>query len=154
MLHLPRFDPSFPFETPTTTGFNTITFIGNVEQQQQQQPSDDQQERAGKADVRLKDQQTGTIAKAQEERRHTVATWENLQITVPNKRKDHQQQKSSTAATLNIKAGCSNKKGPETPAKEAAAAEPAAAPTTTALRRTEATTRAATASSTATNADG
>ena len=102
LLHLPRFDASLPVETPTTTGFNVITFVGDVEQQQPQRPSEDQQERAGAADVRLKDQQSGSIAKAQEESRHTVASPDNLTITVQNKRKgqhhqDPQQQQPSSS---------------------------------------------------------
>ena len=55
LVHLPRFNPSLPVDKPSATGFNTITFIGNVKQQQQQPPSDVQQERTGQADVRLKD---------------------------------------------------------------------------------------------------
>ena len=102
LLHLPRFDPSFPADAPSTSSFNVVTFVGDVEQQQPLQPSEDQQERTGAADVRIKDQQSGAIAKAQEEGRHTVSTPENLQITVPNKRKveyqqDRQQQQSSSS---------------------------------------------------------
>ena len=91
LFHLPRFDASLPVET-SAPKFNVITYVGDVEQQQPQQPSEDQQERAGAADVRVKDHQQSAIAKAQEERRHTVATPDNLQITVTNKRKDQQQQ--------------------------------------------------------------
>ena len=93
LLHLPHFDASLPAaKAPKTPGaFNSITFVNDVEQVEQ--PSVDQQERTGAADVGKKDHAAGAIAKAQQEKRHTVATRDNLQITIScNKRKDPQQQ--------------------------------------------------------------